>query len=156
MKKNLIRFAGVAAMAAGMAFAQAPANPAVQPPAGHHMARRGQFRQRMMQQLNLSEAQKQEAKGIFEQARATAKPVREELRQNREAMAAAVKANDTARIHTLAAKQAGLQAKLVEVRADAMAKFYAKLTPEQRAKAEQLHQQMKQRWQQRKSERTNS
>jgi Spy/CpxP family protein refolding chaperone len=154
MKKNLIRFAGVAAMAAGMAFAQAPANPAPRPPAGHMMERRGEFHERMMQELNLTDAQKQEAKAIFEQARATAKPVREELKQNREAMHAAIKANDTARIHTLAAKQAGLQAKLVEGRADAMAKFYAKLTPEQRAKADQMHEQMKQRWEQRKGQRT--
>jgi len=155
MKNNLIRLAGVAAIAAGMAFAQAPANTQQQPPAAHRMARRGQFRQHMMQALNLTDAQKQEAKAIFQHARETSKPVREELKQNRDALAAAIKADDTARIHNLSAKQAGLQAKMVEIRSDAMAKFYAKLSPEQRAKADQLHQQMKARWQQRR-EKTNS
>lgn len=157
MKNNLIRFASVAALAAGMAFAQAPATaPQQQPPAARHMMRRARFHQRMMQALNLTDAQKQEAKTIFQQARETAKPVRQELKQNREALGAAIKADDTARIHTLAGKQATLQAKMVEIRSDAMAKFYTKLTPEQRAKADQLHQQMKQRWQQRKAEHTNS
>ena len=157
MKNNLIRFATVAAMAAGMAFAQAPANNATQqPPAAHRLARRGQFHQHMMQALNLTDAQKQDAKAIFQQARETAKPVRQELKQNREALAAAVKADDTARIHNLSAKRAGLDAKMIEIRSDAMAKFYAKLTPEQRAKADQMHQQMKQRWQQRRGEKTNS
>lgn len=155
MKNNLIRFATVAAMAAGMAFAQAPAKPA-QAPTANHVQRRARFHQRMMQALKLTPAQHQEAKAIFQQARETAKPVREELRQNRQALAAAVKADDTTRIHTLSAKQADLRGKLIEVRSDAMAKFYAKLSPEQRAKAEQLHQQMRQRRQQRKAERTNS
>lgn len=155
MKNNLFRLATVAAMAAGMSFAQAPANaPQQQPPAAHRMARRGRFHQRMMQALNLTDAQKQEAKTIFHQARETSKPVRQELRQNREALAAAVKADDTARIHELSAKRANLEARMIEVRSDAMAKFYTKLTPEQRAKAEQIHQQMKARWQQRRAERT--
>src|SRR5215831_15579180 len=123
MKDNLIRFVTVAAMAAGMTFAQTPASPSQQPPAaGQHMARRGDFHERMMQQLNLSASQKQEAKTIFGQARTDAKPVREQLRQNREAMLAAVKANDTARIHTLATERGSLQAKMVEIRSDAMAK----------------------------------
>ena len=150
MQCNLIRFATAAAIAAGLAFAQTPARPP-QPPAEHRMAGPGEFHERMMQQLNLSETQKQEAKAIFEQARTAAKPVREELMQNREALHAAIKANDTARIHTLAAKQGDLRAKIVEIRADAMAKFYTKLTPEQRTKADQLHQEMRQRWEQRKT-----
>ena len=153
MKNNLFRLASVAAMAAGMAFAQAPAAaPAQQPPAAHRMARR----QRFMQALNLTPAQRQDAKAIFQGARETAKPIREELRQTRASLAQAIKADDTARIHNLSGKEAGLRSKMVEIRSDAMAKFYAKLTPEQRAKADQLHQQMKQRWQQRRSERTSS
>jgi len=145
-------------MAAGMAFAQAPAQtPEQQPPAGHMMQRRGEmmekrqeWQERMAQQLNLTDTQKQEAKAIFAKAREDAKPVREELRANREALRTAIKANDAARIHTLSAKQGTLMAKLTEIRADAHAKFYAKLTPEQRTKADQLHEQMMQKWQQRR------
>jgi Spy/CpxP family protein refolding chaperone len=156
MKHNLIRFGTVAAMAAGLAFAQAPATkaPAQLPPGHPMMQHRGEFRERMMQELNLSDSQKQEAKTIFQQARETAKPVRDELRTNREALQAAIKANDTAKIHSLSVKQGSLMAKLTEIRSDARAQFYAKLTPEQRIKADQMHQQMMERWQQRKGERT--
>lgn len=144
-------------MAAGMALAQTPAQTPQQPPAGHMTQRRGemmekrqQWQERMAQELNLTDTQKQEAKAIFAKAREEAKPVRDEMRANREALRAAIKADDTARIRTLSAKQGTLMAKLTEIRSDAHAKFYAKLTPEQRAKEEQLHQQMKQRWEQRR------
>jgi Spy/CpxP family protein refolding chaperone len=155
MKNNLIRFGTVAAMAAGLAFAQAPAKAPPQLPPGHPMAqRRGEFQERMMQELNLSATQREEAKAIFQQARETAKPVRGELRQNREALYAAIKANDTAKIHSLSVTQGELMAKLTEIRSGARAKFYSKLTPEQRTKADQMHQQMMERWQQRMGERT--
>jgi len=149
MKNRLIRFGAVAAMAAGMAFAQAPAKAPPQLPPGHPMAqRRGEFQERMMQELNLSATQREEAKAIFDKARETAKPVRGELRQNREELRAAIKANDAAKIHSLSVKQGGLMAKLTEIRADARAKFYQNLTPEQRTKADQMHQQMMERRQQ--------
>lgn len=153
MKRNLIRFGTVAAMAAGMAFAQAPAK-APQPPTGHFMEQRRNFNERMMQELNLSDTQKQEAKAIFQKAREDAKPVREELKANREGLYAAIKANDTAKIHSLSAKQGSLMAKVIEIRSNARAQFYAKLTPEQRVKADQMHQQMMEKWQQRAGERT--
>jgi Spy/CpxP family protein refolding chaperone len=155
MKNNLIRLATVAAMAAGMTFAQVPAQtPQEQPPAAHRTERgRKAEHQRMMQSLNLTSAQKQEAKTLFQEARASSKPVREQLRQNRQALADAIKADDTARIHTLSARQANLFAQMTEIRADAMAKFYTKLSPGQRAKADQLHQQMMQRWQQHRTQR---
>jgi len=154
-RTNFIRLAGAAALAAGMAFAQAPANPQQQPAAiPDHMNQRGQCRERFMQQLNLTPEQKEEAKGIFSRARESAKPIRQELRQNREALDAAIKANDTRRIHELSNKEAGLLARMVEIRSDARASFYSKLTPAQRAKADQLHQQMKERWEARRAHRT--
>jgi Spy/CpxP family protein refolding chaperone len=148
MKQDLIRFGTVAAMAAGMAFAQAPAKP-MQPPPGHFMEQRREFHERMMQELNLSDAQKADAKAIFAKERADAKPVRDELKANHEALYAAIKANDTAKIHSLAAKQGTLRARLTEIRADARAQFYSKLTPEQRTKADRMHEEMMQRWEQR-------
>ena len=45
-----------------------------------------------MQALNLTDAQKQQAKEIFAKSRQAAVPLRQELRANREAMAQAVKA----------------------------------------------------------------
>jgi Spy/CpxP family protein refolding chaperone len=148
MKQNLIRFGTVAAMAAGMAFAQAPAKPML-PPGHPMMEQRREFGERMMENLNLSAAQKADAKVIFDKAREVAKPVREELRQNRTDLYAAIKANDTAKIHSLSARQGALVAKMTEIRADARAQFYAKLTPEQRTKADKMHEEMIQRWEQR-------
>ena len=99
----------------------------------------------MEQQLNLSDAQKAQAKTIFGQARETAKPVREELKANGQAMRAAVKADNAREIEKLSAVRGSLMGKMVAIRDEAAAKFYQVLTPEQRAKAEQLHAQFRQR-----------
>jgi Spy/CpxP family protein refolding chaperone len=155
MKSNLTRFAAVAALAAGMSFAQ-QATPAPQPaPAKPMTGVRAHVRNRMMQKLNLTDAQKQQAKAIFQQARQTAQPIRQQLRQNRQSMAAAVKANATAQIQSLAATQGTLRGQAMAIRAQALAKFYTTLTPDQRAKADQLHEQFRQRVEQRRAQHTN-
>ena len=51
--------------------------------------------EQMMQALNLTAAQKQQSKTIFDDARQKAEPIRQEMRQNREALHEAVKANNT-------------------------------------------------------------
>src|SRR5215472_15625895 len=155
MKKRMIPFAA-ATLAAGLAFAQTPTTPPTTSnrPASSHL-RRAEMHERMMRELNLSASQKEKAKTIFDQARDQAKPLREQLRQDREAMEAAVKADDTAKIRTLAGKVGKTQGELTAIRSESMAKFYATLTPEQKAKADQLHQQMRQRmrerWEQQKT-----
>jgi len=145
-----MKFATVAALAAGMAFAQttAPAtttqsNP---PKAGAH-ARLG-WHQRMLQALNLTPAQKQEAHAIFQQTRQSVQPVAQQAKQNREALAAAVKANDTAKIQELATAQGNLRGQILTMRSESMAKFYNILTPDQRTKADQMQAQFQQRMQQ--------
>jgi Spy/CpxP family protein refolding chaperone len=60
-------------------------------------------------------------------------------------LSAALKANDTAAIERLSAKQGQLRGQLTAARTEAMAKFYQTLTPEQKTKADQLHQHMPQR-----------
>jgi len=155
VKRTVIHLVATAAMVAGMSFAQAPAAPAQPAPGKAWRARAGAFRQHMFQALNLTDAQKEQAKTIFQQARQTAQPVSEQLKQNRQAMAAAVKANDATQIEQLAAQQGNLRGQLIAIRSGAMAKFYTNLTPEQRAKADQMHQQMQQRMQQRLQNRRN-
>ncbi len=152
MKQHVLKFATVAALAAGMAMAQAPAAPAdpAQPRAGRAWgAHSGAFRQRMAQALNLSDAQKEQAKAIFQQAKQNAQPLAQQLKQNREALAAAVKANDVAQIHSLAAQQGNLRGQMLGIRSEAMAKLYTTLTPEQKAKADQMQQRMRTRMHQR-------
>jgi Spy/CpxP family protein refolding chaperone len=140
MKRQLIKLVGMGAVAAGIIFAQtqAPA-PTAQAnqnkPAVNH---RAAARHRMFQELNLTPAQKEHAKTIFQQASVAAKPVRDQLRQNREAMAAAVKADNQAQIAQLSATRGKLMGEITTTRSEAMARFYHELTPAQRAKADQI------------------
>jgi len=107
------------------------------------------MRQRMIQALNLTDAQQQQANSIFQQAKQQAQPIVQQLKQNREALEAAVKANNVSQIQTLATQQGTLRGQVLAIRSTAWAQFYSMLTPDQRAKADQIHQQMKQRMQQR-------
>jgi Spy/CpxP family protein refolding chaperone len=130
-------------MAAGMIFAQAQTAPPA--PQGqtkvlpeHVRSHRSEAHRRLMQALHLTPDQKTTAKSIFGEAREASKPVRMELRQNRQAMALAVKSGNQAEIAKLSGERGKLTAKLTANRADAMAKFYQALTPAQRAKADQM------------------
>jgi len=154
MKQSFTKFATVAALAAGMAFAQAPATQ-TKPVKPGVMARRNAVRKRMMRNLNLTDAQKQQAKTIFQQAKATAKPVRDQLKQDRQAMAAAIKNNDSVKISQLATAMGSLEGQLAAIRSGAAAKFYATLTPDQKTKADQMQQKARQFFQQRRVQRNN-
>lgn len=96
-------------------------------------------------ELGLTEQQKQFAKQLFADSRKQAEPIATELKQVRQSLAAAVKANNTGEIATLSARQGVLSGQLAEVRANSMAKFYAQLTPEQKAKADELREQRRNR-----------
>jgi len=150
MKLQFMKFATAAALATGLAFAQAPApGPAPNPPAAHRNFVRQRL-DRLAQKLNLTDSQKQQAKAIFQNARMTSKPIREQLKENRQALRAAAQAgNKDATIQQLAAKQGSLMGKMVAIRTEAFGKFYQLLTPEQRAKADQMHQEWRQRTQRR-------
>ena len=141
MKKTVTILAATTALAAGMVFAQAPAATPAHPLAPRAAA----MRQRVIQALNLSDAQKLQAKAIFQQTRQQTQSVRDQLKQNREAMSAAVKANDTAKIQQLSQAQGPLLAQMVAARAQARAQLYNLLTPEQRAKADRIAARMQKR-----------
>jgi Spy/CpxP family protein refolding chaperone len=153
MKHYLFQFLTVTAMTAGMVLAQAPATgrqsapekaPFEHPMFGHPQ---------MMKDLNLTPAQQKQADTIFGEAREKARPIRQEIQQNREALHAAMKANNTAQIERLSTLQGTLMGKALAIRTESMAKFYATLTPEQRTKADQMFDQMKSRMRQRMQER---
>ena len=156
MKRNVMKYATIAAMTAGMALAQqaTPNTPPqaqapVQVPAHRPLGAR--MRQREMQALNLNSTQKQQAKSIFQEARTSTQPVRAELRQNRQAMAEAVKADNSAQIQKLSKTEGELMGRLIAARTEARAKFYSILTPEQRAKMEKLHATMHRRFERRRA-----
>jgi Spy/CpxP family protein refolding chaperone len=100
----------------------------------------------MAQALGLTASQKEQARMIFQHARQSAQPIRQELMQNREQLVAAAKAGKSdADIEKLADDQGRLLGKLVAIRTEASAKFYQMLTPEQRIKADQMDERFRQR-----------
>lgn len=97
--------------------------------------------------LDLTDAQKQSAKSLIASAKAEAEPVVTQLKQSRASMEDAIKANRSdAEIGDIAAKSGELIGKLAAIRAKAMAKFYAQLTPEQKAKVDRFHDRMQSRF----------
>jgi Spy/CpxP family protein refolding chaperone len=148
MKRKFLSIAGASVLAAGMALAQSTAasnaapNTAT-PNSGEHSWRHGQpgsMVDRLSAKLNLTDAQKQQAKTIFANARQTAKPVRDQLKQDREALRAAAKSGaPESQIDQLANKMGPLMAKETAIRAKAFEKFYSILTPAQQAQLDQMH-----------------
>jgi periplasmic protein CpxP/Spy len=140
MKIQLIRFAAAPILASGMLMAQAPAPPApAQPPAQHRQWQRGRMFDRMAAKLNLTDAQRGQAKSIWQSARESSRPVAEQLHQARVALRQAAKAGKPAAdIDQLAANAGQLTGQITAVRAKAFEQFYAMLTPEQRTTADQL------------------
>lgn len=141
MKSKWFKFTGAAILAAGIAlvYAETPSQPQ------HHATNRQEWAQRrfdrMSSHLNLTDAQKTQAQGFLQQARESAKQFAPQLKQNRQALAEAVKAGTTSEIERLSNVQGQLMGKMIAVHSEAFAKIYQTLTPEQRAKADQMHQQ---------------
>ncbi|MCU0246581.1 MAG: Spy/CpxP family protein refolding chaperone [Bryobacter sp.] len=140
--KKILIVAAVLVLAAGTVFAQT----------------RGRFAggarlQMLAAFLDLTESQKTQIRGIIENGLAAAKPVREEMKTNHEAMVAAVKANDAAKIDELAATQGRLAGQLGASHAKNLAQIYQLLTPEQRAKAEKMRLAARERFKERIAER---
>src|SRR5262249_33588130 len=97
--------------------------------------------------LDLTDAQKATAKNLFTDAKSQADPIVTQLKAGHTAMADAVKANKSdAEMNDLAARQGVLVGQLAAIHAKAMAKFYAQLTPDQKAKADRLHDQFQSRF----------
>jgi Spy/CpxP family protein refolding chaperone len=148
MQYSFIKYAGLATITAGIAFAQAaadnsqPGTPTTQeekrPNLTSHL-------EHMAQALNLTDSQRERARIIFQNARQSAQPIQQELRENREKLTAAAKAGKSEdEIQKLADEQGRLLGQLVAIRTQSSAKFYQLLTPEQRMKADQMHEQFRQ------------
>ncbi len=129
--------AGAAIVLAGAVFAYAAP--------GRHggigtMGNPGKRLEMLAGYLDLTDAQREKAKVLARQAMDTARPVLDQLKQQHEAMRAAVQANKPeAEITQLATTQGALVGQLIGIHAKAMAQFYSLLTPEQQQKADKLH-----------------
>lgn len=132
MKRYLVTLTVLGTMSATMALAQT--TPAAQAPA------RANLRRQMIQALDLTAAQKQQARTIFQNTRQQAQPLAQQLRQDRQSLKAAVQAGDTAQIRQLSMAMGTLHGQVLSLRSAGMAQFYALLTPDQKTKAAQFEQ----------------
>ena len=91
-------------------------------------------RGRMANYLNLTAAQRGQAKTIFREASQSAKPVRQQLRETRQSLQAAIKSGNSDQIQQFAATEGTEKGQLAAIRATAFAKLYPILTAEQQQK----------------------
>src|SRR5574340_184755 len=147
MTNRLMGIPVAAALAAGMLFAQTPA-PAPPPgPGRHHQGQAGDrtgHLDRMAQFLNLTPQQQEQVKAIFDQAKQSATPIQQQLKQGRETMFNAAKAGNDASVDSAATSQGVLIGQLMAIHAKAMGKVYQLLTPEQKQKAGHMRQRFEQ------------
>jgi Spy/CpxP family protein refolding chaperone len=142
MKRQLTIMAAMVALGAATILAQTTAT--AQKGAGKANGVRSLVRKRLMNALDLTADQKQQAKIVMQGARQTAQPLAQQLKQDREALAAAIQAGDSARIQQLSTDMGSLRGRVLAIRSDAMSKFYAMLTPDQKAKAVEFQQKARQ------------
>jgi protein CpxP len=115
--------------------------------AKHGEFRGGHFGQRMAAELGLTEQQQTQIKQILQNEKTNVQPLRDQLRSAHQQMLAATRggAFDEAQVRTIANQQAQTQANLIVEREKVKAEIYKVLTPDQRAKADQMQAQMGQR-----------
>jgi Spy/CpxP family protein refolding chaperone len=141
MKHTWMRLAAMPAIAAGLLLAQNSATTAPQQPAGPQ-ARSAHHFDMLATALDLTAAQKQQAQAILSAARQSAQPVMQQLKQSRQSLIAAVKAGDNAQIDEIATSQGVLEGQITAIHGKAFAQVYALLSPQQKAKADQMYQNM--------------
>ena len=144
-KKSIILAAIFMALAAGLAataFAQHK---------GTGFGRNnGWMLKHMTRQLNLTEAQQTQIKGIMSSEKNKIKPMMQQLRQNQKAEDANMTGSfDENQARAFANKQAQLMTDLIVEKERMRSQVYAVLTPEQRQKALQLMQERQQHRQER-------
>ncbi len=119
---------------------------------GHH-GKRGAFK--MMKQLDLTDAQKEQMKAIRRAGRESTKSLRESLKANRQQLQQ-VTANgqfNEAQVQAIAAQQSGIMAQLLVEKTRVKSQIYQILTAEQKAKVEEMKTKMQERRQNRKADR---
>ncbi len=149
-KRILAGLAGVAVLSTGLVFAQGA------PRRAHGMGGAmgpmmmgpgfggGRMLGRLAEFLDLTEAQKTQAKQIFDTARTQAQPDMKALRDARQKIADVVRsgaapAQVETQVQTIVQANTAAVQRLVVLHARSTAEFLNLLTPEQRDKAEKLH-----------------
>ena len=115
-----------------------------QGPGGHGKGGHAEMLEHMSRALNLTDAQKQQVKGIMDSVEATASGIHARLEEVHKQLGAAT-ANgqfDETQVRALANQEAQLEADMKVEHFRAISKVFSVLTPEQRVKAEEMHKQM--------------
>ena len=89
--------------------------------------------------LGLTAAQQQSATTIFTNAANSSKSIHDSLRDAHQKLETAIHNNDTASIDSLSTTIGNLTAQMIANEAKAHAAFFQTLTPDQQAKAQQMH-----------------
>ena len=144
-KKSIILAAILMALAAGLAATASAQH------SGMGFGRNnGWMLKHMARQLNLTDAQQTQIKGIMADEKTKIKPMMQQLRQNQQAEDANVNGSfDENQARAFANKQAQLMTDLIVEKERMRSQVYAVLTPEQRQKALQLMQERQQHRQER-------
>jgi periplasmic protein CpxP/Spy len=148
-RKFIIVAAILMAVAAGLATSALAQHPGMG--FGRH---KGWMLKHMAKQLNLTEAQQTQIKGLMADEKTKIKPIKQQLRQNEEAQNANINGTfDEAQARAFAGKQAQLMTDLIVEKQRLKSQIFAVLTPEQRQKAQQLMQERQQSRQERMKKR---
>ena len=95
----------------------------------------------LWKKLNLTEAQRNQIKTIMSEERPKMKPLFQQLKAGREQLNALITSGpfDEAKVQSIAKGQEATLADMIVARERMKSRIYAVLTPEQRARAEKLH-----------------
>ncbi len=143
MRGIFVRYAAAAALAAGLLFGQAPVES--QPPQpGTRQFRYANRLNQVAQILELTPDQRTHMQTIIQQGMDSARPLIQQLRQNRLQMKQLIDSGTTgpqfdAQVQQFASAQGQLVGQLAAIRARAVAQIYSMLNPQQRQRAIALH-----------------
>lgn len=113
-------------------------------PAVHH--RHGGMQAFLASYLNLTPQQQAQRKAIFAKLRESSMPVRQELRQTRRDLRSAIQADNVAKIQQLTKTEGTEFGQLAAMRAEASAKSYQILTPQQKQELAKLREAHRAAW----------
>ena len=111
---------------------------------GGHGMRGEQGAMMMLRRLDLTSDQQAKVKEIFEANKGTVQPLREQLKANHDKLAALGGSFDEGQVNAIAKEQGELMSQMIVARQKVKSQIFAILTDEQKAKASQLQQEMKQ------------
>jgi len=114
---------------------------------GRGMQRRGEMApMKFLGRLGLTDEQKGKVKEILESNKGTVQPIRDELRTNHEKLAVLGGNFDEQQVSTIAREQGELMSQLIVARQRVKSQIFAILSDDQKAKAEQIRQNLKRRF----------